>query len=64
MLPPRSCCLSLHAADTPVPGLARRFDVSKATVYRLLSLPDLDTRAVGNMNSDNPVDSHPSGNTK
>ena len=54
----------LHAAGTTVTGLARKFDVSRATVYRLLSLPDLDTPAAGNMNSDNPVDSHPSGNTK
>jgi DNA invertase Pin-like site-specific DNA recombinase len=54
----------LHAAGTPIPSLARKFDISRATVYRLLGLPDLDTRAAGNMNSDNPVDSHPSGNTK
>ena len=54
----------LHAAGTPIPGLARKFDVSRATVYSLLSLPGLDIRAAGNMNSDNPVDSHPSGNAK
>ncbi len=54
----------LHAAGTPVSGLARKSGVSRATVYRLLSLPDPDTRAAGNTNPGNPLDSHPSGNTK
>jgi DNA invertase Pin-like site-specific DNA recombinase len=38
----------LHAAGTPIPSLARKFDVSRATVYRLLDLSDLERRATGN----------------
>lgn len=35
----------LHTSGTPTPLLARKFDVSRASVYRLLSLSDLETRA-------------------
>lgn len=40
----------LYAAGTPVPSLARKFHVSRATVYRLLDTPDLEIPITGNMN--------------
>lgn len=38
----------LHTAGTSIPRLALKFDVSRATVYRLLDLPDLETPTTDN----------------
>ena len=55
--------LQLHESGTPVARLARQFKVSRATIYRYLSLAKSRAAAADNIKRDSRLQLHLSDNT-